>query len=133
MIVLATFLTLVSAGILLVLFALPETSIIPNVLQSDSAMARAVGVAYLGLLLLLAMGAGVLVMRDLLKRPSSPLSRATAIAIVCSLGAAAIDGLMALLPQRSGATHILWVDALVMLLALTCMLRGHLNRTIGNT
>ena len=123
----ATAQAILSAGMLAILFVLPNTSIIPNVLGSRPGVSEVVGITALAILLLLALMAAALVFNDMVKRPLQPFVRTTAIAVSASVVAVALDALLAML-LPGPATTVFWPDASIILLALGYVLQGNRAR-----
>lgn len=126
---LATFLTLYCAGWVLVLFILPATSIIPDLMRSKSGTAEIAGIIYSTLLHLFALIAGALVVRDMLRRSLEPFARATLTATLIASAVAAVDVLVALVSQDVRFVHVFWLDALVILSALAYIYYGEQVRS----
>lgn len=118
---LATFQTLMAAGVFLILYVLPDVSL-------GRAALKNADVEYLALLLLSAVVSGALTMRDMVRRSSEPFARATMIASLISGALAVVDVLVVLLVSNSGPAHLFWLDGLVILTAIAYVLHGRQAR-----
>ena len=122
---LATFLTLMAAGVFLILFVLPNVSL------GRAALGNA-DVVYLALLLLSAVVSGTLIMRDMVRRSSEAFARATMIATLISGALGVVDVLVVLLVSNSGPAHLFWLDGLVISTAIVYIHHGRQAQSKNN-
>ena len=122
LLVLATATTMLSAGLLFVLFLMPSTSLVPNVVGTGRT-AFVVSAAASFVLLVIGCMAGLSIIATTL-RPASSIARLIASRIVL---VAAATALLYAAAAAASPTHrtlsIWWMDILLVALALTYFLR----------
>jgi hypothetical protein len=116
--ILATATTVLSAGLALVLYILPSTSLLPNVARSGRPTMVAAGVALLAVLLI-GCAAGVSIISTTLRPVSANRYRLASRFVTLAAVVALIDAAAAQASPMYRRLNIWWLDALLILTALT--------------
>jgi hypothetical protein len=115
--VLATVTAILSTGLLVILFILPWTSLVPNAIHSGS-VTIIVSDVLLFAILIIAMVAALAVLITLIQQSSGTMTRITTMVTATAAAAAVADTAAGIVSVAHRTRSILWLDILLIALAL---------------
>jgi hypothetical protein len=118
LLILATATTVLSAGLLLVLFLIPSTSLVSNVIQSRTTIVFA-SAAFLFVILLISIIAGTLVLYADFRHSSVSVNRLATRMVSLAAAAVIVDLGASIVSSAHRIRSIWWLDALLVALALS--------------
>ena len=126
LLVLATFTALISAGLIVIFFLLPETSILGNLHGSGKNSGNALSVWFFFAVLLGGLIAGPAILLDTLKQDLSDVLQIFSVVAASLAGAIALtDIVVAGLSREEQIAHVMWLDLTILSLAILFLVSRH--------